>query len=271
MLGHLFDVTPRLGEGLGAQLLGHAGAALDRLGDTPPAMLRLLEKACHAAVELRQAGALRDLSGRLTAWLRANRGPASRQASELPLVSTLRGLRKLGLPDECRRLLAAAEASVGGAAGAQAARQRDPRASAATLRTLLHVAGGWLYVGREADALAVLDEARELLLYAGDLPQVEQTALALAYASALGHAPVPVALGRLEELFQRLRGVTVTSSTNSHYTLKPLEVVDRVVRAVVNDDFSLGPAVRRWLDDDEYLTRGRIDRDVHAALARAER
>lgn len=38
--------------------------------------------------------------------------------------------------------------------------------------------------------------------------------------------------------------------------------------AVVTDEFNLGPAVRRWLDDDEFVTRRRIARDLDAAIAR---
>jgi hypothetical protein len=38
------------------------------------------------------------------------------------------------------------------------------------------------------------------------------------------------------------------------------------VRAVVTDDFALGPAVRRWLDDDEYRVRRRIHQDTRAMI-----
>jgi hypothetical protein len=34
----------------------------------------------------------------------------------------------------------------------------------------------------------------------------------------------------------------------------------------VTDDFSLGPAVRGWLDDDEFLIRRRIHRDMSSVL-----
>jgi hypothetical protein len=35
---------------------------------------------------------------------------------------------------------------------------------------------------------------------------------------------------------------------------------------VVTDEFTLGPAVRGWLDDDEFLIRGRVHRDLAAVL-----
>jgi hypothetical protein len=34
----------------------------------------------------------------------------------------------------------------------------------------------------------------------------------------------------------------------------------------VTDDFALGPSVRGWLDDDEFLIRSRIHRDLTAVL-----
>jgi hypothetical protein len=46
-------------------------------------------------------------------------------------------------------------------------------------------------------------------------------------------------------------------------------VVEAVVLAVVSDDFSLGQNVRRWLDEDEYLVRRRIHRDLRSFMSRA--
>ena len=101
----------------------------------------------------------------------------------------------------------------------------------------------------------------------------ERTDLAIAYAEALGFTPARIAHGRLEEIFQRPHfEVEVKGSTNRYFTLKPLQLIDTVVRSVVTDEFTLGPAVRGWLDDDEFLIRGRIHRDLagHTPRARHE-
>ncbi|HXD89044.1 MAG TPA: hypothetical protein VN641_21310 [Urbifossiella sp.] len=42
-----------------------------------------------------------------------------------------------------------------------------------------------------------------------------------------------------------------------------------MVRSVVTEDFALGPAVRGWLDDDEFLIRRRIHRDMATVLSDA--
>jgi len=42
-----------------------------------------------------------------------------------------------------------------------------------------------------------------------------------------------------------------------------------VVLAVVSDDFTMGSQARRWLDDDEFLVRRRIHRDLKTIMAHA--
>ncbi len=129
----------------------------------------------------------------------------------------------------------------------------------------LGLAVGWFAAGDDDAATRLLDDARHRLIVAREGDERARTELALGYADALGFAPPRVAHGRLEELFQRLDRVTTTGSTNRYFTLKPLELVDAVVRAVVTDDFAPGPAVRGWLADDEFLIRRRIHRDMTAA------
>ena len=45
------------------------------------------------------------------------------------------------------------------------------------------------------------------------------------------------------------------------YSRFHLNLVEDVIRAIVSDDFALGPTGRKWLDDDEYLVRKRIHAD----------
>ncbi len=125
---------------------------------------------------------------------------------------------------------------------------------------------GFLAVGNEDAAAQLLDAARDRLFAPGDSPRT-RAALATAYASALGHAPPQLALGRLEELFQRLDGPLPGTSADRYFSVPVLGLVDAVVRAVASDDFALGPAVRGWLDDHEAGTRRRISRDLDAAAA----
>ena len=137
-----------------------------------------------------------------------------------------------------------------------------------TLRTLLHVAGGWFFFAKDDEAIPVLDTVRSLLL-ANCLQAMEQTRLACSYLATLGLAPGEIALLRIEEVFRQLGNVQDTFTTNTHYQHSRLDVVEAVVLAVVSDDFATGGEVRRWLDDDEYLVRRRIHRDMHAMMGQA--
>jgi cellulose synthase operon protein C len=56
-------------------------------------------------------------------------------------------------------------------------------------------------------------------------------------------------------------------TTSTHYSRLHLNIVEDVVLAVVSEDFTRGTALRRWLDDDEYLVRRRIHRDTRVALS----
>ncbi len=129
---------------------------------------------------------------------------------------------------------------------------------------------GWFTAGDEEAGNRILNTAREQLFLAAPNDRQERTAIALAYAEALGFAPAGIALGRLEELFQRLDRVTVGGSTNCYFTLQPLRLIDTVVRSVVTDEFTLGATVRAWLDEDEFLIRRRIHRDMTALLRESE-
>ncbi|MCZ2343336.1 MAG: hypothetical protein LC104_16310, partial [Bacteroidales bacterium] len=131
----------------------------------------------------------------------------------------------------------------------------------------LSAAMGWFVLGNDTVGTHLLDAARERLFVLGVPKLRERTALALQYAAALGYAPQPIALGRLEELILRLDPLEPRGATNRYFTLQPLILVDTLVNAVIGDDLELGPAVRRWLDDEEFLIRRRITRDLTEQLA----
>jgi hypothetical protein len=131
------------------------------------------------------------------------------------------------------------------------------------------LAVGWLVAGDDDVGNRILNAARDSLFIAPNNKLRHQPALALAYAEALGFAPASIALGRLEEIFQRLDPDTHRSS-NCYFTLQRLRLIDTVVRSVVTDDFTLGPKVRAWLDEDEFLIRRRIHRDMATLLRGSE-
>jgi hypothetical protein len=273
VLATALELAPRLGETYARDLLGQVAPAIDALADLQD-QARLLEKGLSLAAHYDQAEHIQAFVARFHALLGGQEADEATHALEPLLGECFRGLRKLGMRDEIRLLLdrMAALALRGQSADAISPLgftvvRRGPLAVswARTLRLLLHIAAGWYYFGQDDRARHILDEARDLL-FEGDLPSVEQTKLARGYVAALGHAPIEAALPGLEEVFHRLERVHDSYTTNSHYSSSRLDVIEAVVLALVSDDLLFDKSGRRWLDDDEYLVRRRIHRDVRAAL-----
>jgi hypothetical protein len=180
----------------------------------------------------------------------------------------LRGLRKVGMRDEIDHLLKVMANVILGGKEMKSLTGKGASIKGSELRALLHVAGGWYYFGRDTQAEPVMQAARSQLLQEQPDPK-EKSSLAPVYATTLGQAPREVAQKRLEELFTQVVGIKDTFTTNKFYYRSQLDVVEAVVLAVVSDDFTMGTDARRWLDDDEFLVRRRIHRDMKAIMAHA--
>jgi len=234
----------------------------------------LLERAIFLSGHYDRAERLQVLVSTFVKLLESQRWESATHVDEtlMALSQSLRSLRKLGLRAEVEQLLEKmANLMLQGQdlqslRGQTKARERwGPM-----LAGLLQIAGGWLYFGRLKQAEPFLNEAREVLFDSESrLAPPYRAKLARTYAETLGQAPVNLALERFEELFRRLGCLTDSFTTNSHYSLSQLQVVEAVVRAVVSEDFAVGQNVRRWLDEDEYLVRRRIHGDLRALMSQA--
>jgi hypothetical protein len=277
ILGTALELAPRLGEVFARGLLDRVVPALASLADLPLEQARLLEKGLFLAAHFDQAGHVQAFVAHLHQLLEAPAGTGSLNDFQPLLEQCFRGLRKLGMREEIGRLFARmAELVLQGRQGKDAspfaftAVKQSPAAGewCKVLQLLLPIAAGWFYFGQEAWARHIVDEGRDLLLD-GDLLPWQQTPLACAYARTLGQAPLELALPRSAELLRKIERVQDAFVTNSHYSLSRLRLVEAVVLALAGDDFALDRASRRWLDEDEYLVRRRVHRDVRAALSRA--
>jgi hypothetical protein len=272
------ELAHRLGEAFARDVLNRVTLTLDHYADLPLEQQgRLLENGLFLAAHFDQGAYVQTFVARFHQLLDTQAGSDAVQALEPLMGQCFRGLRKLGMRDEISRLLGQmAEVVLEGREGRNAhvatfkvkTAGQTAVAWADTCQLLLHVAAGWFYFGLDSRARHILDEVRELLLE-GDLEPWKQTPLACAYAQTLGQAPVELALQRLSELLRKVQRVSDCYTTNSHYSLSRLRLVEAVVLALVSDDFTVDKAGRRWLDEDEYLVRRRIHRDVRTAMSQA--
>jgi hypothetical protein len=270
VLRQALNLAPRVSEKFAREVLERTAEAYDALPsakalDELERQAQLLERALFVAAHFDRVEHIHPLVARFRRLLQLQQGPLALQAVDKIAPRCFRGLRKLGMRDQIDELLGLMAGLVleGGDV-----RSLDPNALAArpeALRALLYVAGGWYYFGREAQAELVMKAARAVL-FGNVLDPGKQTALAKVYAATAGQAPVEGAPARFEELFARVRGVRDGFTSAPYYARYQLEVVEAVVLAVVSDDFTLGSQARRWLDEDEFLVRRRIHRDVRAAV-----
>jgi hypothetical protein len=168
------------------------------------------------------------------------------------LVAGVRSLRRVGLRDEAGGLLQRASSVLKG---------DDTK----TLIARLGLAGGLAYLGQTAQAQPIIDEAQARLSRGeSGLVPVDRLKLTRSTARALGHLPTELALPGLLRLAQQLPWVTDAFNTNSHFCLSLVDFADALVLGHVGDDLTLNEATRRFLEEDEYLVRRRVHRDVGA-------
>ncbi|MFO0845591.1 MAG: hypothetical protein U0797_24935 [Gemmataceae bacterium] len=268
------EVAPRVGEDFARRMLDQAVPAYDGLPETKDLAVlteqaAFLEKALFVAGHFGRVEAVHPLVSRFQKMLQGQRGAQALQFLDKVAKECFKGLRKLGMRDEIDQILRQMADLVleGQEVKAVDFKKYPGNQGPAALRALLQVASGWYFFGRDSQAEPILQAARSALL-ANELQAREQTELAKAYAKAVGQAPVEVAQKRLEEVFKSLKGIKDTYTTSSHFSVSQLDVVESVVLAVVSDDFTMGTQARRWLDDDEYLVRRRIHRDLRSLMDR---
>jgi hypothetical protein len=256
------DLAPRAGEQLAQEALGRIGQVVNQVPEVSR-KAALIEKGLRLAAHFNQADRVQECVGLFQALLR---DPAAGTGHALASLAdeSFRGLRKLGMRDEIDTLLRQLAMAI--LQGRPLPACRDQPDWPDLLCSMLHVAAGWYYFGKDAQAKPVVEEVRRQL-FRNNLPRPQQTRLACTYVGALAQAPVELALKAIEELFEKLDGIHDTFTTNAHFGLSQLDLVEAVVLAVVTDEFAADPMARHWLEDDEFLVRRRIHRDVHAAVS----
>ncbi|HEV3145805.1 MAG TPA: hypothetical protein VGZ47_18090, partial [Gemmataceae bacterium] len=277
ILAEAIMLSLRVGDAFALELLNRVEPTLKKIAaGADPKMVEsqalLVERALLVAANYDRAELVQRLMPYFVLLLdQAQHSKAPIKSVNRAFRQCLRSLRKLGLRDDIGKLIdQSAHLILRGQTLAQlqaSAGNQWP----ATLQTLLCLAGGWMFFGWHDRAAEILEAARALLGNPANrdnlaaLSNLRYSELARTYIEALGQAPVDFSIRKIETLFQTMRRFKDTFTSNRFYARLHLNVIEAVVMSVVTEDFAMGPGVRRWLDDDEYLVRRRIHRD-HRAL-----
>lgn len=127
------------------------------------------------------------------------------------------------------------------------------------------LAAGWFYFDDQDLAKEAIEVVRQQLFTSTFRAEVNAQ-LAQAYAFALAMAPQELALAHYTEIFNKLELSTISFETMA---IQRLMVIEAIVVSIATDDFASHSKTRRWIDEDEYLVRRRIHRDVEAARLKA--
>jgi hypothetical protein len=280
VLSEGLPLAARVGETFTLELLANvpsvllAGTGAPELPDLPKLQGDLLERSLALAAHFDRGDVVEKLVMQFVALVHGKQDRDRFRLINAVRGQALRSLKKLGLRDQIDHLLSRLQTEVlKGSALAEVKRRYQAKADewAPALQSLLNIAAGWLTLGLPDHALPILDEARRELLHpeAVKLQTKDYVELARAYVRAIGQGPAEVGLPRIAELFDRMdpKRITDTSTTAPFFSRFHLTLVEDVILALVSDEFALGPAGRRWLDDDEYLVRRRVHADMKRNLS----
>jgi hypothetical protein len=278
----LLQIAPRLGEAFARELLPRARDAVSSNIDLPTKAL-LLERALLLAANFDQSDEVRSLVAAFRRLVSASDRKSIAGVWGSLVSHCFRSLSKLGMNDALEEVFqefVAIQRSLAHQGGkvksswlleTAVKTQGDlslGKGVADLGKLMVQVASGWLHYHQTDRASELLDAVRDVLLQ-GKLAAFWRMKLAAAYLEALAQAPIDFALHRIEDLFANLsRAATDYRVTMAYYGLGELSVIEAAVLAVVGEGASLDAKGRRWLDEDEFIVRRRIHRDLREALAK---
>jgi len=164
------------------------------------------------------------------------------------LGQCLRSMRRVGLADEAGDLLTAVASAIKGS-------------GTAVVVARLQLASGLADMGRMEQAQLMVQEGTRALRDKS-LLLVDRLELTRAMASTVSHLPQAQAIGELQQLALQLPQITDSFNTNSHFCLSVIQFMESLILGHASEQLALGQLGRRWLDEDEYLVRRRIHRDL---------
>lgn len=127
----------------------------------------------------------------------------------------------------------------------------------------LHLAAGFAALGQSERVQPAFAAAHALLPELAGIPANYQILLR-EIAGALSRSTPGQAIAGARALLERLAGTTDSMSTNSHFCLAVIQLMEAVVLSLASEDLALSDWARAWVEEDEHLLHRRIHRDLSA-------
>lgn len=272
----LMDFFPLLPSARAVPALRIIANALDGLDNKR--RLELLEEALMLAGHFGRKSLAIDIATSI-ATLVTESSTAEVESMALLLGACLRDLGRVGLRDDMAHLRDALSTKLGGEnvkeLGARvhslaAAHKRklqkstlDPlQAAISALEARLHVAASLARLGQSEQAAPILQTAQQVLSKTSFYVVDHTLQVSRALAQALSECPRDEALAGLQQLSSVLAKITDNYNTNTHFCLSVIAFMECLVLGYAKSDLALGEFGRRFLDEDEYLVRRRIHREI---------
>jgi hypothetical protein len=241
VLNEGLPLAARVGEAFTVELLEHVPAVLTAEGapDLPRKQADLLQRALVLAGHFNREDIVKKLVDGFVMFVRTKPEGIRYNFTNRVVGRSLECFRQPNLTSELDRLLTILHNEATGGMSLVDLRKRHmpkPEVWSAVLQTLLHLAGGWMYLGRHDRAHPILQVAKnELLMPEARMFQPKDcTELARAYVSTLGTGPFEHGLPGLIELFSKMdpQKISNTWTTTQYYSRSHLLLVEDTVFAV---------------------------------------
>ncbi len=269
VLAAAFPVAARVGESFAFDchaLLEKTLPKADRPLDVPDIARRveLLETAAVTLAHFGRAALVGGLLEELRKMIRAQKGEMAALFARATGGGSYRFMARVGLQEPAKELLAETAYAFMGKQTVSEVMARPALNRGVFVPAFTKLAAGWFYFGEIDKAKDAVEVIREEIFSADTRPDLKAD-LAAAYAVALGMAPRPFAVEHHDELFAQLELFRNTYVYFDRMAIQHLTVIEAVALSLSADDFTADAKTRRWLDEDEFLVRRRIHRDVEEA------
>ncbi len=273
----LANIVPLLPRGSGefaAAVLHDVPAALDKsAGSDAGTRISLLERSLFLAAHYGNQDLVKNLFSRAESIVGEAKGRDKQLAIGNVAANAVQGLAKTGLSDLGTSFLERMEKMLTNGKPLADVKAANPNLWASTAAGLSGVAEGWNAIGATQRADRLLNDIGADLAKPWPSTGTNDHDMVHAvsrYISAAGNGNPDAAVTRLANLFRSLPKLAENRmSTKTHFSEPHTTILDSLAKAMAGEGMQMSEQSKKWLDEDEYLTRRRIHSDTNHALKKA--